>query len=75
MNTKRDSMKTIRKGLKLVARFGTVRLLRDRSGLATMAGDCDEASGEVKEWIAMFGHELVLKNPQRRAGILLPAAS
>ena len=40
-----------------------------------MAGDCDEASGEVKEWIAMFGHELVLKNPQRRAGILLPAAS
>ncbi|GEM_PF-3336728 len=74
MKNTATSMETIQQRLKLVARFGAVRLLRDRFGRATMTGEGEEASGEVKEWIALFGHELVLTNPVRRSGALLQRA-
>lgn len=52
----------------LAARFGRIRLLRDRSGIGVLA-DCDKPTPtEVKEWIAMFGDDIVLGPPKRAAG-------
>lgn len=72
MNIKDKAMKSVHERLKQVARFGAMRLMRDRSGLATIDGPVGGAPTEVKEWISMFGHELVLKAPRRRPDSFLP---
>ncbi len=65
-------MKNTHERLKPVARFGALRLMKDKSGMATIDGKDASAPTEVKEWISLFGHELVLKAPRRRPDCFLP---
>jgi len=51
---------------KLLARFGRLHLLGSRSGVALLQGTQGGAPTEVKEWIALFGHDVVLGDASLR---------
>lgn len=47
---------------KLIARFGRQRLVREASGLGRLLGGDGKGLTDAKEWIALFGQDVVLAN-------------
>ena len=59
MKTK-DFVSVGRQQSTFVARFGRKRLVRKSSGIGTLVGGKGADATEVKEWIALFGQDIVL---------------
>ncbi|MFT4586842.1 MAG: hypothetical protein ACI9VS_003930 [Candidatus Binatia bacterium] len=63
MQRKKD-VSVARQQATLIARFGRKRLVRQASGVGTLVGDKNSEPTEVKEWIALFGQDIVLASSQ-----------
>jgi len=53
-------------GRKLIATFGTARLVKNQYGLHELIGGTADEHSAAREWCSLFAHEIVFSGPPRR---------